>query len=188
MAVDYNNADVLTLLKNRNRQVQEEVYKAEKMVLEKIAGAILRSSIDAEQLVADVFTDFLFHYVDGVQQSRSIRAYLQMMTRRRAIRAREKHLSLVPLQPELRASNSAKDPEERIDDRLWRQWLDICLRRVRSSARKILKLHFGHGESYSTIGDHLGVTKQAVGKAIKKNLQVLNQCIKKHRADYANAR
>ncbi len=168
--------------------MQEAIWHAEMAPLQAIALSILKSRTDAEQIISDLFTDFFFHYVDRVRESRSIPAYLRIMARRRCVRSRERIAKLVPLEQENQASNPTKEAEGRVDDGRRLRWLEICLGRLRPRIRKILKLHYGHNSSYSEIGSHLDISRQAVGKTVKKARTALKTCIEKHTVADSKAR
>ncbi len=173
----YEDEGLLSLLRQRDRNAQEAVWRAEQGRLTAMARGILKSEPDAEQLVADLFSDFFFHYVDQIRKARSIPAYLSIMVRRRAVRFRtraSKHIQLVPERSEA-AQDAAAD--DLVDRHRWLRLLEKCLATLRPRARKILKLHYGHELSYTGIGRHMGTSKQAVGKTINSALSALRTCM-----------
>ena len=175
----YSKNQTLVLLKSRDRVTQEAVWRAEKPIIEAIALSILGSRADAEQLVADLFTDFFFKYVDNLRSCHSIPLYLKTMARRRSIRKREGLTQFVPLNQKESVEYSETEPERAIDDQKLLRWLMRCYGGLRPRSRKILKLHFGHEQSYSSIAATLGNSKQAVGKTVKKSLSLLRECVER---------
>ena len=122
----YTNNQTLLLLKSRDRVTQEAVWRAEKPIVEAIALSILRSRADAEQVVADLFTDFFFKYVDNLKSCSSIPLYLKTMARRRSVRKRQGLTRLVPLDQKESAEYSVAEPERAIDDQKLLGWLMRC--------------------------------------------------------------
>jgi RNA polymerase sigma factor (sigma-70 family) len=176
----YTQDQTLALLKKRDRAIQEAVWRAEKPGVEAIALSILGSRADAEQLAADLFADFFYQYVDNIRSCHSIPKYLKTMAQRRSIRRREGHARLVPLD---RGGEPAEFPvtdmERDMDVQNLLRWLENCYGKLRPRSRKILKLHYGHELSYSSIAESLGNSKQAVGKTVKKGLSLLRECVER---------
>jgi RNA polymerase sigma factor (sigma-70 family) len=178
----YNDPEILRLLGERDSSAQETIWRQEKGRLTAIATSILRSSSEAEVLVADVFCDFLFHYADRIQDGKSIPAYLRIMTVRRARRRKDRAARHVEVEPDTIGRDTGITFDESAESSIWSQWLEICLDGLTGRARKILKLHYGHDLSYSAIAGQLGKSKQAVGKTVLKSLEALRRCLEKHRA------
>jgi RNA polymerase sigma factor (sigma-70 family) len=176
----YIRDQTLALLKKRDRGMQEAVWRAEKPTVEAIALSILGSRADAEQLAADLFVDFFFQYVDNIRSCRSIPRYLETMARRRSVRRRVGLTKLIPLNHGEPAECAVTETERDMDERNLLRWLANCYGKLRPRSRRILKLHFGHEQSYSSIAADLGNTKQAVGKTVKKSLSLLRECVERH--------
>lgn len=178
----YHNPEVLGLLKARNRGVQERLWRLERPGLNRLATSLLHSAAEAENLVADLFYDFFFHYVDRVRETRAIPAYLTIMTVRRAHRQIARSRRLAALDEDRTDRDPAPPAEDQLEGQVWLRWLEQCQQRLGARARAILKMHYGHEWSYSAIGTHLGHSKQAIGKTVQKSLSALKKCLEKHRA------
>lgn len=184
--IDYQRVEILTQLQARDRQAQQTLWQHEQARLYAIAKKILRSDSEAESLVVDALTDFMFHHVDGLQSSRAIPSYLRIMVIRRATRRRDqawRHDDIDATAPLQDQSDSA---DEAIDQQSWRAWLEHCLQQLKGKARQVLKLHFGYELSYAQIGAQLGVSKQAVGKAVLKSERALKSCIEQQQVQARN--
>lgn len=181
----YNNPDLLSLLRDRDRDVQEQIWREERRRLKAVAQSILHSSDEAEALVSDLFCDFFFHYVDEVRKSRAIPAYLRIMAVRRARRLLGRARRQVPVESvesEVAGEDTSRDACDRIDRTIWYRWLEECLAGLSDRARTVIKMYYGHEMSYATIAGNLGGSKQAVGKMTLKSLEALRRCIEERRA------
>jgi len=172
----YGREETLSRLRERDRSVQTRVWQLEHPRLTRVARSVA-AGLDVEAVIAEVFTDFFFRHVDVLKSSRSIPAYLRIMTLRRVQREAE----LASRQAELPASEG--DPETGVDDSLLQssssRWLRDCYLRLTPRAREIFKLHYGHELTYSEIGERVETSKQAVGKTILKGLELLRECLRR---------
>jgi len=178
----YDDPQILERLKQKDRATQEQLYRAEKSRITAIAISILRSPDHAESLVSDLFMDFFFTYVDRIREARAIPAYLRIMCQRRARRQRARMYRQVELEPDKVNYDPTDDTDEQVERRLYAQWLESCVGQLNPQTREVLKLHFGHEMSYSEVGEHQGKSKQAVGKAVLKSLDLLRDCLERKRA------
>ncbi len=169
-------SDLLPRLRRREHQAQRQVYLAHQRALQVLAASVLRCAAEAEALVADVLTDFLYRYVDTLQREESIEAYLRMMTTRRARR----HLDMQRRAREVNSRDMAAEPDlpAVAEGAKWQRWVDDCLAALADKPRQLLRLHFGHDLSLSEIGQQLGITKQAVSKTVLKSLALLRRCLR----------
>ncbi len=110
----YNNPEIIHLLQLRERGVQEKIWKLENRRLILIAKYWLSSPGEAEFLVADIFCDFFFKYVDNLRESRCISPYLKIMTVRRARRYNYQCAAKQPIEP-----NDAVDHSHLIAPERW---------------------------------------------------------------------
>jgi RNA polymerase sigma factor (sigma-70 family) len=175
----YDDPSTLARLKERSPRAQEEVWRLERRRLTSLAESIVRSSSEAEALVADLFQDFFHRYVDQLQRSQAIPSYLRIMALRRARRRKERSLHEVVLEADAATADPTAELDARMDDRRWLGRLEQCLALLGRRARGILRLHYGHEQSYSAISAELGVSKQAVGKTVQKSLEALRRCLEK---------
>ncbi len=173
----YDDPRLLERLRAGDRLAQELVWRAERKRLEGLAASVLRgAAADVEELVADLFCDFFARYVHELRTSQAIPAYLRVMAVRRARRRRERLARQVEVEPETLTA-AAVDPLHALHDEALRRRLEGCLEQLTLRARRILRLHFGHDQSYAVISDGLGVTRQAVGKTVGKSLGALRRCL-----------
>jgi len=185
---DPTTTESLAELQGRAHRAQQALWHREWPRLYPIALKILRSESEAEGLVADALTDFLFHHVDQLQSARAVPAYLRIMVIRRATRRRDqawRHDDLDEIAP---LPDPADGADEAVDRRSWLTWLDHCLAQLKGRARQLLKLHFGHDLSYAQIGAQLEISKQAVGKAVQQSERALRRCIDQQRQQQRAAR
>jgi RNA polymerase sigma factor (sigma-70 family) len=173
---------LLERLKARDPVAQEELYRDRRASLEMVARSVLACPADASALVGDVFTDFLFQYVDTIRDEPAIFAYLKMMIVRRARRQNEHRQRHDDLDLYQGGTAGNQDAADEIDGRIWSTWLTTCLEHLSEKARRLLRLHYGHEFSLDDIGSQVGVSKQAVSKAIQKSLGLLRNCLEDKRS------
>jgi RNA polymerase sigma factor (sigma-70 family) len=174
---------LLQALRRREQAAQARTIREHRAVLEMLAKRMLSCPQEAQALVADVFTDFLYKYVDTIRNEPAIPMYLRMMTIRRCRRLSFRRASEEELdrhQETLAATNM--DIVDAIDAHVRLSSLDECLGRLTEKARRLLRLHFGHEMSFNEIGAQVGTSKQAVGKTVLKSLAVLRRCLDGRRA------
>lgn len=169
----------LERLKRRDSAAQAELIREETPRVVGVVGSILGKGSRADTLVADLFTDFCMHAVDRVRDGRAVPAYLRMMAVRRARREKER------LERHAEWSESAGGvmpdacAEVALDAKRRRTKLARCLEGLQARSRETLRLHYGHDLSYSEIGARIGRSKQAVGKAVQKDLEALRRCLER---------
>jgi RNA polymerase sigma factor (sigma-70 family) len=177
-----NDSNLLERLKRRDPEAQESLLNAEKRRLQALAATLLNSTGDVAPLVADVFTDFFYSYVDQLEQERAIPAYLRIMTIRRARRLTQRRSQEDDIFACDLADTAGGDVVEAIEARMWLPWLEDCSALLPEKARKILRLHFGHDLGPSEIAVQFGVSKQAISKTIQKSVAQLRLCLEARRA------
>jgi RNA polymerase sigma factor (sigma-70 family) len=171
---------MLSRLQRRDAEAQLAVWRAEHLPLRQLATSVLGASSDSEALVSDVFCDFFFRYVDQVRASAAIPAYLRVMVVRRARRQASKAHVCSPIQPDVLVDVSDRVAFDHLDRGQWLEWLERCLGGLTTKSRTVMKLHYGHQQSYSQIGTHLSCAKQAIGKIVLKSLEALRRCLERH--------
>ena len=179
---DADDPSLLARLKRRDWSAQEWLLRKEKAALQLTAMGILRSREDAGPLVADVFTDFFYSYVDGIEHERAIAAYLRIMVVRRARRLLQRQSQEDDIARHELADAHAHDVVEALETKALLPWLKNCLSFLTDRARTILRLHYGHDLGTVEIAGELGISKQAVSKTILKCVDQLRACIqRKHK-------
>jgi RNA polymerase sigma factor (sigma-70 family) len=168
---------LLSQLRQRQRMAQENVIATQGSALRALAASHLICPNDAQSLVADVFTDFLYSYVDNLQHEKAVPAYLRMMVIRRARRQNQRASQHRDLEGLDFASTNNRDPSQMVDEGRRSTWLDECLGRMAERPRRLLRLHFGQDMSLSTIAAQFNISKQAVGKTVQKCLIFLRSCL-----------
>ncbi|MBI5544629.1 MAG: sigma-70 family RNA polymerase sigma factor [Deltaproteobacteria bacterium] len=170
--------DLLERLRRRDRAAQEVVFRSEVGALRKLADRVTRSRAESEDLVGTLFLDFFYGQVEEVQVPEGLPGYLRSMLVRRARKLRVRAGRHEPLELEGAAGGICSgSQEEQLERRRFLRWLEECLADVTAKTRSVLKLQFGLGLSLAEAGLHLGVSKQAVGKASLKGLEALRRCI-----------
>ena len=179
----YHNQEILILLQAHEKDAQEKIWNLENRRLIAIARYWLSSPEEAQFLVADIFCDFFFKYIDNIKDSQCISAYLRIMTVRRARRYNHRCASQQPIEPNDAVDHSHLTASEEVDQSVWRRWLENCQQKLSKKAREILRLHYGHELSYAAIGEIKGISKQAIGNIVQKSLDALRRCLEKTRID-----
>ena len=180
---------LLGRLQKRDPEAQAYLLRVEGASLRATALSILGSDGDTGPLVADVFTDFLYSYVDRIEHERAIPSYLRIMVIRRARRLLQRRSHEDNLAAHDFADADARDVIEALETKSWLPWLEDCLSLLTNRARRVLKLHFGHDMGTVEIAGEVGVTKQAVSKMILKCIAQLRRCLdrRRHRAERRQA-
>ncbi len=145
----------------------------------RVCRKMLKNETTAEQTAADIWIDFVLRYVHNLKSGASIPSYLRMMTVRRCMRAREfvaKHDSL-DVVPELKSK--ATNPETDIDRQRQLSQLQRCIRQLDQRERDLLLMYFGHDMTQQAIGDLIGVSKQHIGRILRKAEGKLKICLEK---------
>jgi RNA polymerase sigma factor (sigma-70 family) len=171
---------LLTQLQQRDPCAQASFYRVNRGALLALARATLSCPADAPALVADVFTDFFYRYVDFIRDERSVASYLRVMIVRRSRRQNLSGARIDNLDENM-ADPSQPDLVQSADCTRWTVWLDDCLATLADRARRLVRLHYGHELSLSQIGSQMGVSKQAVGKIVQKSLELLRCCLEDKR-------
>jgi RNA polymerase sigma factor (sigma-70 family) len=173
---------LLERLKRRDAEAQATLLRRESPGLRATAMSILASEGDALPLVADVFTDFLYTYVDRIEHERAIPAYLRIMVVRRARRLLQRRSQEDSITAHDLADASGRDVVEVLEAKSWLPWLEDCSSQLTERARRVLRLHFGHDMGTVEIAGAVGVTKQAVSKTIIKCIAQLRRCLERKRS------
>ena len=178
MSSPFDDPALLEKLQARHEPSQSALWKLMRPQLVATVTPIVGGKAVAEAVVADLLSDFLFHYVNKLRDGRAIPSYLRIMALRRSRRQQERARRHGELDPDDRRHRSDDaGPDDAIDSARWSRWLERCLGEVKGKARSILKLHYGHEMSYAEIGQRLGTSKQAAAKMGKKYLEVLRACV-----------
>ncbi|MFC1610525.1 RNA polymerase sigma factor [Myxococcota bacterium] len=140
-----------------------------------VCRRMLSDSVLAEQTAEDIWMDFLFRHVDKVQSAGALSAYLRMTTVRRCVRVREfraKHLdsSTVEL-------STSPHVHEKIDQQRHMARLDLCLSKLTPRSRAMLRMGYQQELTQEEIGRRFNVSKQYVGRVLKKAIQRLRRCM-----------
>ena len=173
---------LLGRLQKRDPEAQAYLLRSEGPALRATALGILGSEGDAGPLVADVFTDFLYSYVDHIEHERAIPSYLRIMVVRRARRLMQRRAQEDSIGAYDFADANGRDVIEALETKTWLPWLEGCLSLLTDRARRVLKLHFGHDLGTVEIAGEVGVTKQAVSKTILKCIAQLRRCLDRKRS------
>ena len=175
----YDDPALLGRLARRDPAAQQAVWERERPRLIVVAAAAGGSPADVDGIVADVFADFFFHYVDHLKHAAAVPAYLRIMAIRRAQRARDHALRQQALVEETLVQDDRERLERTIDEQAQLPRLAHCLEQLSPRSRAVLRLHYGQSVSYSSIGVAVGVTKQAVGKIVQRCLAALRRCLER---------
>ena len=171
--------DLLQRLQQRDHDAQIELRHRAMPKLRAIALRILKDSIDAEDAAENVFCDFILDHVDKVRHSYAIDAVLRVTivrncTRRQATKGRFDSIEDTPLTDD-------HHPEARIirvlDEPKLLARLDECMNKLTSRSRCMVRQRIFRNEKLHAIGQVYGITGVAVGKAIRKALKALHQCM-----------
>lgn len=172
----------LKRLQSREATAQVELRRQYRPKLTNTCEGILQDSATAEQTAEDVIEDFLFEHVDHLRSSSAIAAYLRMAAVRRSVRARDlrnRHREVDELvearsDPPTHTEASMLDA---IDDRAQIEKMLGCMQRLNDRPRHLLRLRYLKGETLEVIGSSVGVSKQYVGRVIKKSLETVRRCM-----------
>lgn len=169
----------LDKLKSRDRLAQHEFRRHHYPWILGTCQRLLRDEHLAKDCAEDILTDFLYRYVDGLENQQAISAYLRMMTMRRCVRLRsfrDRHHSIDELP--LKDQSPATGADEQLDQRRRLARLALCLEKLTRKAQSLLRLYYFHEQKMEDIAGSLGTSRQYVGRLIGKGLAQLKKCLK----------
>lgn len=165
-------------IKASDRAAFEEVFRRFRDEMLRYVRGIVRLNAVANDLVQDVFID-LWGTREGLDPSRSLRAYLYGMARNRALRYLrdtrghdQKHV-LIQQQAEERTSNGTEGDHDIDADRLGemlRRWIEELPERQREA----LLLSRYHDLTHREIASIMGISPRTVNNHIMRALKYLN--------------
>lgn len=170
--------ELIVRLQQNDHEAQRIFWSTQFPYVFAICAHILGKGEEANELAVDILHAFIFHYVKSLEHPGTAKAYLRLMAVRRALSRRKEQRSFTEVQnwesvPGL-ASSSA---EEQALYRASMPRLEHCLSRLSGKARQVLRLSYTQGVHNTHIAELLGVSKQYIGKLIKKSLEHLRRCM-----------
>lgn len=172
--------ETLTLLRARDAGAQAQLRE---QLFPRVLGTclqILRDEVAAREMAEDIWTDFLFGKVDGIEHPRAMAAYLKLMAVRRCRRLRERsarHTAAVELQ------HQGPDPERLVleahDVVRQHALLAACLELLSPKAHQVVRLRYAEELTQEEIGVRIGASKQYAGRVLGRSLEQLRRCMEK---------
>jgi RNA polymerase sigma-70 factor (ECF subfamily) len=164
----------------RDRVLKEALgYRVELMAY---ARALLGNYTAAEDAVQEAMLVVVKKF-DQFQEGTSMPAWCRAILRLEVLRMkqqwhREQTLAERLLDDAVDAAFDEFQTVRRRDDaESWRQALERCLRRVPERGRRVLKSRFADELSYREIGERVGMTLEAVRKALFRLKKQVRSCV-----------
>ena len=146
------------------------------------ARAVLGNYTAAEDAVQEAMLVVVKKF-DQFQEGTSMLAWCRSIVRLEVLRVkqqlqRERTLAERLLDDAIDAAFDEFQTAERRDDaESWRQALERCLERVPERGRNVLKARFVEELSYQQIGERVGMTLEAVRKALFRLKKQVRSCV-----------
>ena len=146
------------------------------------ARSLLGNYAAAEDVVQEA-TLVVARKFDQFEEGTSMLAWCRSIVRIEVLRARQKHRRERTLAERLLddAIDAAFDEFQAVrrsdDAESCREALDRCLGRVSEQGRRVLKSRFVDELSYEQIGERIGMTIEAVRKALFRNEKQVRACV-----------
>jgi len=146
------------------------------------ARAVLGNYTAAEDVVQEAMLVVVKKF-DQFQEGTSMLAWCRSIVRLEVLRVkqqrqRERTLAERLLDDAIDAAFDEFQTAERRDDaESWRQALERCLERVPERGRSVLKARFVDELSYQQIGERVGMTLEAVRKALFRLKKQVRSCV-----------
>ena len=146
------------------------------------ARSLLGNYAAAEDVVQEA-TLVVARKFDQFEEGTSMLAWCRSIVRIEVLRARQKHrrertLAERLLDDAIDAAFDEFQATRRSDDaESWREALDRCLGRVSEQGRRVLQARFVDELSYQQIGERIGMTVEAVRKALFRNKKQVRSCV-----------
>lgn len=154
-------------------------YRAE---LTAYARSLLGNYAAAEDAVQEAMLVVVKKF-DQFQEGTSMLAWCRSIVRLEVLRMkqkrqRERSLAERLLDDAIDAAFEEYQTAQRSDDAdSWHQWLEQCLEQVPARGRNVLKSRFVDELSYQQIGERLGMTLEAVRKALFRLKRQVRTCV-----------
>ncbi|MFT7579403.1 MAG: RNA polymerase sigma factor (sigma-70 family) [Myxococcota bacterium] len=142
-----------------------------------ICARILGTGANASEVASDVMSDFLFKYVQGIEEQRAVWSYVKLMATRRALRFKKRAARGSELLQETVADDDALGQDVLAGTALLLPKLGDCLDILTPKAQQVLKLRFGGDLTNERIGVLVGGSKQYIGRLIRQSTEKLRTCI-----------
>ena len=146
------------------------------------ARSLLGNYAAAEDAVQDAMLVVVKKF-DQFQEGTSILAWCRAIVRLEVLRIRQRHRRETSLSERLLddaidaafAEFQTAQRGEAVQD--WHEALERCLRRLPDRGRKVLQARFADELSYEQIGQHVGMTIEAVRKALFRLKKQVRLCV-----------
>lgn len=170
---------LLERLKRREGAAQLELRRSVLPKMVATAQHYLRDEARAEEIAEDVWLDFVLDYVDRIRDERAINRYLHMMTVSRAVRLRR---LLRRCEPPSERNERTTDPTheviEQIDRPAMVSRLHRCVEALGKKKRRMLRMRFYGDQTFTAIGEALGVSRVYAGRAVREAIEQLTRCMR----------
>jgi RNA polymerase sigma factor (sigma-70 family) len=171
-----NEVALVAGLKSGDEKAHVQFWRNYWDVAYPVCARILGSGAETTDIVVDLLTDFMTHFVHRLEEPRALRTYVRLMAARRAQEAskRRKRRDQLLFEP---MDEAGRTPEELAHWQALSPFLDDCLDKLTPKARQALRLKYGQQMNNVEIGHILGGSKQYISRLVLKCLDVLRDCI-----------
>ena len=170
--------ELIVRLQKNDQEAQRLFWSSQWSYVFAICAHILGKGAAATDLAVDVLTAFMFDYVHGLSHPATATAYLRLMAVRRALQKRKEQRFFAEVKDfETLVEDGARTPEDEALCRASMPRLENCLSHLSPKAQQVIRLSYTQGMGNNRIAELLGVSKQYIGKLIKKSLGWLRRCM-----------
>jgi RNA polymerase sigma-70 factor (ECF subfamily) len=170
-----SDAELVARMVQGDRSAVALLYERHKLPLFALARGMLRSAAEAEDLLHDVFLEAWRRSADYSSERGSVRAWLMLRTRSRAL-DRLKSAGRRPEEPAERVpAEGVQLPDESVDQGRLRQLLE----RMPEAQRQVLLLGYFEGSSSAEISERLQIPVGTVKSRTRAALEALRDMLGK---------
>ena len=177
------STELLARLKRREGSAQLALRQRALPRITATARHYLKDDLRAEEMAEDIWVDFVLKYVDNLQHGRAIDRYLHMMTVSRCIRFNQFLRTLDPVSPctqdpsEPAGENIESEIIDAIDQPAVLSRLHACLESLAARKQRMVRLRFFQGETFSAIGQAMGISRVYAGRVVQESMSQLLRCM-----------
>lgn len=140
--------------------------------------SIIRDYNDAEDVLQEVAAGAARNYAAS-DRDRPFLGWVMGIARHKVVDYQRKHYrSGVVFSTEVveRVSDGFERIADESNDR--RQALDVCVKKLHERGQQMLELRYTHGLSPASIGDRVGMSRNAVAVSLHRIRRTLSECVK----------
>ena len=166
-------------LKSGCSVAEREFWQQQWLVLHPICLHLLGSEAEATEVVVEVLTEFIMKYVHIIENPLSMNSYVRLMATRKCLKIKRNWQRQVSLDFDMFEGENSFNPEEQAIIVHLVPRLSECMTHLTPKAQTALQLRYRSEMTKTAISDLLGVSKQYLGRLLKRSLELLKRCLER---------